>query len=150
MQFDIERILRILPHRPPFLLVDRVLELAPRKSARGIKCMTIGEPFFQGHFPGQPVFPAVLVLEAMSQLLAILVYASEPFDSSQKVLFFLGVENAKFRRSIVPGDRVELSVEVVQRRSNIWKASCRAEVDGQLCTQADILTALSDRSDLPG
>ena len=148
-QLDIERILRILPHRSPFLLVDRVLELSPRKSARGIKCVTYSEPFFAGHFPGQPIFPSVLTLEAMSQLLAILVYASEPFDPSQKVLYFLGVESAKFRKPIVPGDRIELFAELSQKRSNIYKAACRAEVDGNLCTQAEILAALSDRAELP-
>ena len=105
MELDVERILRILPHRSPFLLLDRVTELSPRKSARGLKCVTYNEPFFPGHFPGQPIFPSVLIVESMSQLLAVLVYASEPFDPGQKVLYFLGFDAAKFRRPVVPGDR---------------------------------------------
>jgi 3-hydroxyacyl-[acyl-carrier-protein] dehydratase len=149
VELDVERILRILPHRSPFLLVDRVIELQPRKSARGIKCVTYNEPFFPGHFPGQPIFPNVLVVEAMSQLFAILAYASEPFDPGQKVLYFLGFDAAKFRRPIVPGDRVELEVEITQRRSNIWKAKATATVDGNLCASAELLAALADRGELP-
>jgi 3-hydroxyacyl-[acyl-carrier-protein] dehydratase len=145
MELDIQRILRILPHRTPFLLVDRVLEVQPRKSARAIKAVTYGEPWMDGHFPGQPVYPNVLVLESMFQLLAILAYCSEPFDASQKVAYFLGVEQAKFRKSVVPGDRIELAIEVSQRRSNIWKASATATVDKNLVAQAEILAAITDR-----
>ncbi|AKF08249.1 3-hydroxyacyl-ACP dehydratase FabZ [Sandaracinus amylolyticus] len=149
MELDVERILRILPHRSPFLLLDRVTELSPRKSARGLKCVTYNEPFFPGHFPGQPIFPSVLIVESMSQLLAVLVYASEPFDPGQKVLYFLGFDGAKFRRPVVPGDRMVLDVEITQRRSNIWKAHATATVDGNLCAQAELLAALTDRGELP-
>jgi 3-hydroxyacyl-[acyl-carrier-protein] dehydratase len=145
MELDVQRILRILPHRTPFLLIDRVTEVQPRKSARALKCVSASEPWAAGHFPGQPVFPNVLVLEAMFQLLAILAYASEPFDASQKVVYFLGVEQAKFRKAVVPGDRIELELEVAQRRSNIWKASATAVVDKNLCAQAEILAAITDR-----
>lgn len=145
MELDVQRILRILPHRTPWLLVDRVTEVQPRKSARAIKCVSASEPWAAGHFPGHPVFPNVLVLESMFQLLAILAYASEPFDPNQKVVYFLGVEQAKFRKAVVPGDRVELELEVVQRRSNIWKASATAVVDKNLCAQAEILAAITDR-----
>lgn len=148
MELDVQRILRILPHRTPFLLIDRVTEVQPRKSARALKCVSASEPWAAGHFPGQPVFPNVLVLEAMFQLLAILAYASEPFDASQKVVYFLGVEQAKFRKAVVPGDRIELELEVVQRRSNIWKASAMAVVDKNLCAQAEILAAITDREPL--
>lgn len=149
MELDLERILRILPHRAPFLLIDRVVEIQPRKSARGVKCVTYNEPFMPGHFPGQPIFPNVLVVESMSQLFAILVYASEPFDPSQKILYFLGFDAAKFRRPIVPGDRVILEVEITQRRSNIWKAKATATVDDHPCAQAELLAALADRGELP-
>jgi beta-hydroxyacyl-ACP dehydratase FabZ len=104
MDFDINSILRILPHRSPFVLIDRVVELAPRQSARALKCVTFNEPFFPGHFPGAPIFPGGLILEAFSQLTAVLAYASDPYDNAQKVMYFLGVEEAKFRRPVVPGD----------------------------------------------
>ncbi len=149
MDFDINRILRVLPHRAPFVLIDRVVELEPRKSARAFKCVTFNEPFFPGHFPGHPVFPGVLILEAMAQLSGVLAYASEPFDTSQKVLYFLGIDKAKFRRPVVPGDRMEIEVEVLQHRSNIWKTAGTASVDGVLCAQAELLAALTDRDAQP-
>lgn len=145
MEFDINRILRILPHRAPFVLIDRVVDLSPRKSARAFKCVSYNEPFFPGHFPGHPVFPGVLILESMAQLSGVLAYASEPFDTSQKVLYFLGIDKAKFRRPVVPGDRMELEVEVLQHRTNIWKTSATAMVDGVLCAQAELLAAITDR-----
>lgn len=149
MDFDINRILRILPHRSPFVLIDRVVELAPRQSARAVKCVTYNEPFFPGHFPGAPIFPGGLILEAFAQLTAVLAYASDPYDNAQKVMYFLGVEDAKFRRPVVPGDRMELEIEVVQRRSNIWKVGCEALVDGTACASAKLLMALTEKSDLP-
>lgn len=149
MELDAERLLRILPHRSPFLLLDRVIELAPRKSARGVKCVTASEPFMQGHFPGRPIFPSVLIIESMSQLLGVLAYASEPFDTTKKVLYFLGFDGAKFRRPVVPGDRMIIDVEITQRRSNIWKAHATATVEGTLCAQAELLAALTDRDELP-
>jgi 3-hydroxyacyl-[acyl-carrier-protein] dehydratase len=149
MDFDINRILRILPHRYPFVLIDRVIELAPRQSARAIKCVTYNEPFFPGHFPGAPILPGGLILEALAQLTAVLAYASDPYDNAQKVMYFLGVEEAKFRRPVVPGDKMLLEVEVVQRRSNIWKVQGEASVDGNPCATAKLLTALTEKSDLP-
>ena len=150
MDFDIGRILRILPHRAPFVLIDRVTDLTPRKSARAIKCVSYNEPFFPGHFPGHPVFPGVLILEAMAQLSGVLAYASEPFDTSQKVLYFLGIDKAKFRRPVVPGDRMDIEVEVLQHRSNIWKTSATASVDEVVCAQAELLAAITDRDDPQG
>jgi 3-hydroxyacyl-[acyl-carrier-protein] dehydratase len=149
MDFDINRILRILPHRSPFVLIDRVVDLAPRQSARAIKCVTYNEPFFPGHFPGSPMFPGGLLLEAFAQLTAVLAYASDPYDNAQKVMYFLGIEDAKFRRPVVPGDRMQLEIEVVQRRSNIWKVDCEATVDTVSCATAKLLMALTDKTDLP-
>ncbi|MFK7991512.1 MAG: 3-hydroxyacyl-ACP dehydratase FabZ [Sandaracinaceae bacterium] len=149
MDFDINRILRILPHRAPFVLIDRVTELAPRQSARALKCVSYNEPFFPGHFPGAPIMPGGLILEAMAQLTGVLAYASDPYDNAQKVMYFLGVEEAKFRRPVVPGDRMVIEVEVVQRRSNIWKVAAEASVDGQTCASAKLLTALTEKGDIP-
>jgi 3-hydroxyacyl-[acyl-carrier-protein] dehydratase len=145
----VERILRILPHRAPFLLIDRVVELVPRERARALKCVSYNEPFFPGHFPGHPIMPGVLIIEAMAQLTGVLAYASEPFDTNQKVMYFLGIDKAKFRHPVVPGDRLELAVEVVQRRSNIWKTRGTAIVDGKDCAEAEILAAITDRDDFP-
>lgn len=147
LDFDISRILRILPHRAPFVLIDRVTDLQPRQSAKAIKCVTYNEPFFPGHFPGHPVFPGVLILEAMAQLVGVLAYASEPFDSSQKIMYFLGIDKAKFRKPVVPGDRMEIEVELLRRRSNIWKCAAHASVDGVLCAEAELLAAITDRDD---
>ena len=149
MDFDINRILRILPHRAPFVLIDRVIELAPRQSAKAIKCVTYNEPFFPGHFPGAPILPGGLILEALAQLTGVLAYASDPYDTAQKIMYFLGVEEAKFRRPVVPGDRMELSIEVMQRRSNIWKIAGEASVDGNTCATAKLLMALTEKGDIP-
>ena len=147
LSFDLPQILRILPHRAPFLLLDRVVDIQPRKSARAIKCVTYSEPFFQGHFPGKPIFPGVLVLEALSQLVAVLAYASEPFDSNQKILYFMGIDRARFRTAVVPGDRLTLEVDLIQRKSNIWKCAGVATVDDALCAEAELLAAIVERED---
>ena len=144
VNIDIARILRILPHRPPFLLIDRVIDVEPRKSARAIKCVSINEPIFQGHFPGEPVFPPVLCIEALSQLLCVLLYASRALDPKQHRYAFAGVDKAKFRQPIVPGDSVALVIEVVHHRSNIWKCSGTASVGDVLCVEAELLAAIQD------
>ncbi|MDB4991344.1 MAG: 3-hydroxyacyl-[acyl-carrier-protein] dehydratase [Myxococcaceae bacterium] len=145
--FDLAQILRILPHRAPFVLLDRVTDIQPRKSARALKCVTYNEPFFPGHFPGRPIFPGVLILEALAQLVAVLAYASEPFDSNLKVMYFMGIDRARFRTPVVPGDRMELAVEVLQQKSNIWKCSAKASVDEAVCAEAQLLTAVVDRNE---
>ena len=145
--FDLSQILRILPHRSPFVLLDRVIDIQPRVSARALKCVTYNEPVFPGHFPGRPIFPGVLILEALAQLVAVLAYASEPFDSSQRVMYFMGIDRARFRAPVVPGDRMLLEVEVLQRKSNIWKCSGIASVDEATCAEAELLSALIDRDD---
>jgi 3-hydroxyacyl-[acyl-carrier-protein] dehydratase len=145
VSFDLPQILRILPHRAPFVLLDRVIDIQPRKSARAYKAVTYTEPFFPGHFPGRPIFPGVLILEALAQLVGVLAYASEPFDSNQKIMYFMGIDRARFRTAVVPGDRMLLEVEVLQRKSNIWKCSGSARVDDALCAGAQLLAAIVDR-----
>jgi 3-hydroxyacyl-[acyl-carrier-protein] dehydratase len=145
--FDLSRILRILPHRSPFVLLDRVTDIQPRKSARALKCVTYNEPFFPGHFPGKPIFPGVLILEALAQLIGVLAYASEPFDSNQKIMYFMGIDRARFRTPVVPGDRMVLDIEVLQRKSNIWKCAGTASVDEAVCAEAELLAAVVDRED---
>ncbi|MET0286442.1 MAG: 3-hydroxyacyl-ACP dehydratase FabZ [Polyangiales bacterium] len=145
--FDLAQILRILPHRAPFVLLDRIVDIQPRRSARALKCVTYNEPFFPGHFPGRPIFPGVLILEALAQLVAVLAYASEPFDSSQKIVYFMGIDRARFRTPVVPGDRMLLEIEVLQRKQNIWKCSAAASVDETIAAEAELLAAIVDRDE---
>jgi 3-hydroxyacyl-[acyl-carrier-protein] dehydratase len=143
---DIERILQILPHRWPFVLVDRVTEIVENERIRGHKCVSMGEPWFQGHFPSRPSMPGVLILEALTQLGGILAYASDPFDSSNSLMYFLGIDKAKFRRIVTPGDRLDLEVSVIHHRSNVWKLRGEASVDGALCAQGELLASVVPRN----
>lgn len=146
VRLHIPKILEILPHRYPFVMVDRVTELVSGESIRGHKCVSANEPWCQGHFPGQPIFPGTLILESLSQIGALLAYASEPFDVSRSVMYFLGIDKVKFRNTVVPGDRLDLKVDVVQHRTNTWKLSGEATVDGVLAANAELLASVIDRS----
>ena len=143
---DIERILTILPHRWPFVLVDRVTEVVPGERIRGHKCVAFNEPWFQGHFPSRPIMPGVLILESLAQIGGILAYASEPFDSSNSLMYFLGIDKAKFRRPVTPGDKLELEVSILHHRTNVWKLKGEASVDGTLCAHAELLASVVDRA----
>mgnify|MGYP000013903266 CR=1 FL=1 len=142
MLMDIDGIREHLPHRYPFLLVDRVVELVPGESIVAYKNLSINEEFFQGHFPGKPVFPGVLILEAMAQAAGILGFKSQdktPADGS--IYYFVGADDLRFKRPCVPGDQVYLHAKVLGDRRGIWKFAVRAEVDGELCASATILCA---------
>ena len=143
---EIDRILQILPHRWPFVMVDRVTEVVPRERIVGHKCVTVNEPWAQGHFPARPIFPGVLIIEALAQIGGILAYASEPFDASSSLMYFLGIDKAKFRRPVTPGDRLDLEVHIVHHRTNVWKFRGEASVDGTLCASAELLASVVDRS----
>jgi len=144
MELSIHDILRILPHRYPFVLVDRILELDPGKSAVGLKNVSYNEEFFQGHFPGNPVMPGVLVVEAMAQAAAVCVLASME-EREGRVPYFTGIDACKFRRPVVPGDQLRLEVEIVSARTRLCKARGRALVDGRLCAEAEILSSIAER-----
>jgi 3-hydroxyacyl-[acyl-carrier-protein] dehydratase len=139
---DAERIQRILPHRYPFLLVDRVIELAPPRRAVGIKQVTANEPFFQGHFPGYPVMPGVLIVEAMAQVGGVAVLSAEEYAG--KLALFAGIDNVRFKRQVKPGDTLRLEVELEQIRRGIGKGSGTATVDGELACRGEIMFALVD------
>jgi 3-hydroxyacyl-[acyl-carrier-protein] dehydratase len=143
---DIDRILQILPHRWPFVLVDRVNEIVENERIQGHKCVSMGEPWFQGHFPNRPIMPGVLILEALAQLGGILAYASDPFDSTTSLMYFLGIDKAKFRRIVTPGDRLDLEVKVIHHRSNVWKLRGEASVEGTLCAQGELLASVVARN----
>ena len=116
LQLDIAKILEVLPHRYPFVMVDRVTEIEAGKSIRGHKMVSYNEPWCVGHFPGRPIMPGVLVIESLAQIGGILAYASDPFDAGSSLMYFLGIDKAKFRRPVTPGDRLDLHVEVVHHR----------------------------------
>jgi 3-hydroxyacyl-[acyl-carrier-protein] dehydratase len=141
---DSVAIQQILPHRYPFLLVDKVIELEPRVRIVGIKQVTINEAFFAGHFPGAPVMPGVLQIEALAQVGAILALR-EFEDRNSKIPFFSGIENAKFRRPVVPGDTLRLEVTALRIGSKVQKMRGVATVDGQIATEAEIMCILGDR-----
>ena len=141
---DIRAILNNLPHRYPFLLIDRVLEIEPGKRIVALKNVTVNEPFFQGHFPGAPVMPGVLIIEAMAQAGAALLLRDIP-DRDSKLFLFTGIDAARFRRAVVPGDQLRLVVDVLQLRSRACRLRGVAEVDGQRAAEAELLSALVDR-----
>lgn len=134
---DIAEILRRLPHRYPFLLVDRAVAYVPSTSIRGIKCVTFNEPYFPGHFPHEPVMPGVLQIEAMAQTGAVLMSKSLDVDVTKNTILFMSVDNARFRRPVRPGEVLEMPVEVVFARRNIFKFRGRAEVNGELASEAE-------------
>jgi 3-hydroxyacyl-[acyl-carrier-protein] dehydratase len=141
---DITQIHRILPHRYPFLLVDRIIDYEPGKSVVGIKNVTINEPFFQGHFPGAPVMPGVLIVEAMAQTAGVLMLGSLP-DRESKLVFFTGIDGARFRRPVVPGDQLRLELTVLRLRPRYIRLRGEAYVDGVLVAEALIASSLVDR-----
>jgi len=143
----IEEILKFLPHRYPFLLIDRVLELDKGKRIVAIKNVTYNEPFFQGHFPGRKIMPGVLIIEALAQAGGILLFHSIP-DPENKFFFLSKIDNAKFRKPVVPGDQLKLEVEIVKLKSKFCPARGVASVDGEVILEGDIMAALLNLEDL--
>jgi 3-hydroxyacyl-[acyl-carrier-protein] dehydratase len=144
MTLNIQEILDFLPHRYPFLLIDRVLELEPAKRLVAIKNVTINEPFFQGHFPGYPIMPGVLVVEAMAQAGGIIMMAELP-DRETKLVVFTGIERAKFRRPVTPGDQLRIEVDVLSFRPRAGRMEAKAYVDGKLACQATLTCQVVSR-----
>src|ERR687886_1386551 len=133
---DIQRIVEMIPHRYPFLMIDRVVDVVPNDSAVGIKNVSINEPHFQGHFPQRPVMPGVLIIEAMAQTAAVLVVQTLGREAEGKLVYFMSVDNARFRRPVVPGDSMRVHVTKQRNRGNVWKFVGEAHVEGRLVAEA--------------
>ncbi len=140
---DIKEIQSILPHRYPFLLIDRILELEKGKRARGLKNVTINEPFFLGHFPGHPIMPGVLIIEAMAQVGGVLAFKSA--DVTNKVVYFMGIDNARFRKPVFPGDTLLITVGVTKSRGTIWVFKGEAHVGENLVAEAELMATIMER-----
>ncbi|MDP2167869.1 MAG: 3-hydroxyacyl-ACP dehydratase FabZ [Thermodesulfovibrionales bacterium] len=139
---EIKEIMSLLPHRYPFLLVDRVESIEKGASIVGIKNVTVNEPFFQGHFPGNPIMPGVLIVEAMAQAAGIIAFHAG--EDGAKSVYFMSIESAKFRKPVIPGDRLKLTVKVIKRRNNVWKFSGVATVDEKVVSEAEFTAMLLD------
>lgn len=141
-----EEVKQFLPHRYPFLLVDRVLECIPGKSLTAIKNVSVNEPFFQGHFPQKAVMPGVLIIEALAQATGLLGFRTMSETPRDDLLYMLvGVDNVRFKRQVIPGDQLTLNVKLVKRSRMIWKFTCEASVDGELVTSASMLCAATEK-----
>ncbi|MBO6825664.1 MAG: 3-hydroxyacyl-ACP dehydratase FabZ [Sneathiella sp.] len=141
---DIQQILELIPHRYPLLLVDRVIDIVPNESATGIKCVTMNEPQFQGHFPGRPIMPGVMIVEAMAQTAGVLVIKSLSAEGENKHVLFMSIDNAKFRSTVTPGDVMHIKVSKKQQRGPVWKFEGVVEVDGKKVAEAEFAAMITD------
>ena len=144
-KINIEKILKSLPHRYPLLLVDKVLSLEPGKSIVAIKNVTFNEPHFLGHFPDHPIMPGVLIIEAMAQAGALMVTCNDDFKADEKLVYFMSIDGAKFRKPVIPGDVLELRIEALQSRGAVWKLGAKAFVDGQKVSEAQLSAMIVDK-----
>jgi 3-hydroxyacyl-[acyl-carrier-protein] dehydratase len=144
MMLDVNAIQKILPHRHPMLMIDAILEMEPQKRIVGVKNVTINEGFFQGHFPGNPVMPGVLIVEAMAQAGGVLLF-QEVADRDNKLLYFVAIDDARFRRPVVPGDQLRVEVTVLNWRGNFCKLAGQATVNGELAAEATLMCKMVDR-----
>jgi len=146
IQMDIHAIMKHLPHRYPFLLIDRVLSVEYGKELVALKNVTINEPFFPGHYPHHPVMPGVMIIEAMAQAAALLTFSSvEEKPGSETVYYFVGIDHARFKRPVVPGDQLILKARILRISRGLWKFAVTAEVDGQLAAEAEIMCTMRDK-----
>ena len=142
--YDIQKIMEVLPHRYPFLLVDRVVEVIPDDRVVAIKNVTINEPFFLGHFPGRPVMPGVLIIEAMAQVGGILAYETAPPEQRDRLIYFMGMDKVRFRKMVLPGDQIKFEAKILKFRTKVAKMSGTATVNDQLVAEAELMASFGD------
>ncbi|MEA1947574.1 MAG: 3-hydroxyacyl-ACP dehydratase FabZ [Thermodesulfobacteriota bacterium] len=143
--FDIQKIMNLLPHRYPFIMIDRILELIPGEKAVALKNVTINEPFFQGHFPGSPIMPGVLMIEAMAQAGAVLAAESLPEEEQGSLIYFMGMNKVKFRKPVVPGDQIIFEIKFLKQRGKVFKMSGMAFVDEKLVAEAELMASFGEK-----
>ena len=147
---DIARVMKLLPHRYPFLMIDRIIDIDGDNSATGIKNVTINEPFFQGHFPNFPVMPGVLLVEGMAQTAGAICVANMGETYQPQLVYFMSIDKAKFRKPVMPGDTVHYHVKKIRNRGPVWRFACEAKVEGGLVAEAEISAMIVDPSKTPG
>jgi 3-hydroxyacyl-[acyl-carrier-protein] dehydratase len=143
--FDIQKIMKLLPHRYPFIMIDRILELVPGEKVVALKNVTINEPFFQGHFPGSPIMPGVLMIEAMGQAGAVLAAESLPEKEQGSLIYFMGMNKVKFRKPVVPGDQIIFEIKFLKQRAKVFKMSGMAFVDEALVAEAELMASFGEK-----
>jgi len=143
--FDIQKIMNLLPHRYPFIMIDRILELVPGEKVVALKNVTINEPFFQGHFPGSPIMPGVLMIEAMGQAGAVLAAESLPEEEQGSLIYFMGINKVKFRKPVVPGDQIIFEIKFLKQRAKVFKMSGMAFVDEKLVAEAELMASFGEK-----
>ncbi len=145
VEIDTNAVMRMIPHRYPFLMIDKVVDLTPGERAVGVKCVSMAEPYFQGHFPGKPIMPGVLIVEAMAQTSAVLVAYTMGDEARDKLVYFMSIEDARFRKPVVPGDVLFVQVVKKQNRGAVWKFHGEAMVEGKLVAESNFTAMIMDR-----
>ena len=143
---DLNRLMELLPHRDPMLLIEKVIDIVPNQSATGFKSVSMTEPFFAGHFPGHPIMPGVMIIEAMAQTAGALVMYSQGTNSDDKIVYFMSVEKARFRNPVFPGAQLYLPVKLLRARAPVWRFSGEAYVDGKLCAEAEFTAMIAKKN----
>jgi 3-hydroxyacyl-[acyl-carrier-protein] dehydratase len=146
---DVKRIMELLPHRPPMLLIDRIVDIVPDQSATGVRAVSVSDPIFLGHFPGHPIMPGVMIVEAMAQTSGALVMYSMNARADDKLVYFMSIDKARFRNPVVPGDMLMLPVKLQRARKPVWKFSGEAYVNGKLCAEAEFSAMIMDKTGKP-